>query len=83
MAKKAKKKIAKKKIAKRKTTIPAAVLKALGRRKSGATTDELAKLTGAKGASVSSACSKLVRAGKLRRTDGAAGRGTEARWIAR
>lgn len=61
-------------------TIPELILKALGRRRNGATTDELAKLTGQAGPSVSSACSRLVNQGEIKRTDGGAGRGTEAVW---
>lgn len=46
-----------------------------------ASTDRLARRLGAKGGSVSSTCSRLVRAGVLKRTDKTAhGRGGEAVW---
>lgn len=62
------------------TTIPERIIKALGRRVRGATTDELAKLTASDGKSVSSACSRLAKQKTIRRIDGASGRGTEAVW---
>lgn len=46
-----------------------------------ASTDRLARRLSAKGSSVSSACSRLFKAGVLKRTDATAqGRGGEAVW---
>lgn len=56
------------------------ILKALATYKNGATTDKLAQRVKAKGSSVSSACSRLKKAGKITRNDGGKGRGTEAVW---
>lgn len=66
---------------KKQPTIAERIIKALSARKNGLTTDELAVRTGAKSPSVSSACSRLVRAGAIKRTDGGRGRGTEAVWV--
>lgn len=65
---------------KKKPTLASRVIKALGRNSKGLTTDRLAGRVGAKGPSVSATCSRLVRAGKLKRLDGGAGRGSEAVW---
>lgn len=66
---------------KKKTTIGERVLAALKRNVKGLSSDALAKRVGAKTPSVSSACSRLAHKGKIKRTDGNQGRGTEAVWI--
>lgn len=64
----------------KKPTLGERVVKALAAYKNGATTDRLAQRIKAKGASVSCACSRLQKAGKVVRKDGGKGRGTEAVW---
>jgi Mn-dependent DtxR family transcriptional regulator len=65
---------------KKQPTLAERVIKALAAYKNGATTDKLAQRVRAKGASVSSVCSRLKKAGKLVRKDAGGGRGTEALW---
>lgn len=65
---------------KKKPTLADRILKTLATVKNGANSDRLARRVRAKTGSVSSACSRLVRAGKLKRIDGGTGRGTEAVW---
>lgn len=70
----------KKTVRKAKKTIAQKVLAAL-ERFGEATTDRLARRIGENGPSVSSTCSRLFKAGKIKRTDTtAAGRGGEAVW---
>lgn len=64
----------------KKVTLGDRVIKALAVYKNGATSDRLAQRVGAKSASVSCACSRLQKAGKIVRKDGGKGRGTEAVW---
>lgn len=61
-------------------SIPERILAAVEKAPNGLTTDVLAKRIKAEGPSVSSACSRLVKAGKLVRKDGATGPGSEAVW---
>ena len=61
-------------------SIPVRIKETLAKVPGGLTTDVLAKRVKADGSSVSSACSKLVKAGELERRDGATGPGSEAVW---